>query len=103
MGRTRRWRRLDVPGTEDFTEVRRRFHGRVRVQESVPWSAEYRVTFSPDWVTRSAEATVQHPGGLRHVELLRDDSGRWFADDEEVEACRDALDVDLGVTPSTNT
>ena len=103
MGRTRTWRRLDVPGTEDFTDEGLEFHGRVRVQESVPWSAEYRVTFDPDWVTRSADVSVQHPGGPRHVTVRRDGSGRWFADDRELESCRGALDVDLGVTPSTNT
>lgn len=35
--------------------------------------------------------------------LVREPQGRWFADDREIEACRGALDVDLGVTPSTNT
>jgi hypothetical protein len=103
MGRTRRWRRLDVPGTEDFIEEGPEFHGRVRVEESVPWSAEYRVTFAPDWVTRLAEVSVQHPVGPRSLELRRNDSGQWFADDREIESCRGAVDVDLGVTPSTNT
>src|SRR5262249_53496267 len=42
-------------------------------------------------------------GRSRRLRLQREASGRWLADDCEIEACRGALDVDLGVTPSTNT
>jgi hypothetical protein len=103
MAQVRRWRRLDVPGTEEFTEDGRVFEGRVQVQEAAPWSAEYRVTFDQDWVTRIAQVSVEDGEGARRLELRRDESGFWFANGREIEACRDALDVDLGMTPSTNT
>ena len=103
MHRTRRWRRLDVPGTEDFTEDGRTFRGRVEVHEATPWSAEYVVTFDEDWITRSAEVSVEDAGGPRRLELRRDAGGRWLADGREVATCRGAFDVDLGLTPSTNT
>ena len=58
---------------------------------------------STRWVTRSAEASLRDTNGQRHLSLRREAHGRWFSGEEEVEACRGALDVDLGLTPSTNT
>ena len=98
-----RWRRLDLPAVEDFQEEGRSFHGRVRVEDAVPWSAEYRVTFEEDWTTRSAEITLERSGPPRRMQVRRESSGRWLADGRELEACRGALDIDLGMTPSTNT
>ncbi len=103
MTQVRHWRRLDVPGTEEFTEDGHTFEGRVQVQETAPWKAEYRVTFDQDWVTRMAQVAVEDGDGARRLELRRDESGFWFANGREVEPCRSALDVDLGMTPSTNT
>ena len=101
--RSRRWRRLDVPAIEDFREDERTFRGRVVVQEAVPWSVEYAVSFDDRWVTSSAEVTVRLAADLRRLALQHDGRGRWFDGNGEVEGCRGALDVDLGLTPSTNT
>lgn len=54
-------------------------------------------------MTLSAEITVRHAERSHHLRLRREPSGRWLADGRELESCRGALDVDLGVTPSTNT
>ncbi len=99
----RRWRRLDIPALEEFTEDGLTFRGRVRVDEPVPWTAEYRVDFEPTWATLRAEARVERAGTVRHCVLHREPDGRWIGPAGEIEACRGALDVDLGVTPSTNT
>jgi len=99
----RTWRRLDLPALERFREDERVFRGQVEVQEDPPWSVEYWITFAEDWVTRAAEASVRDAGAVRQLVLLREPQGRWFAGDWEIESCRGALDVDLGVTPSTNT
>lgn len=103
MVRVRRWRRLDVPGNEEFSEDGVTFRGRVQVHAPRPWSAEYLVTFDPDWSSRSAEISLTDAEGARRLDLRRDAAGRWFASGREVESCRDAMDVDLGLTPSTNT
>lgn len=103
MTQTRRWRRLDLPALEDFEDEGRAFHGRVQVDEAVPWSVEYRISFDGGWGTLGTEISVQRAGHARHLVLRREPSGLWLADDCEVEDCRGALDVDLGVTPSTNT
>jgi len=103
MSERRRWRRLDLPALEDFEQDGRTFRGRIQVDEAAPWSVEYRITFDARWVTSHVEATVRDADGARHLTLRRDASGRWMADGREIEACRGALDVDLGATPSTNT
>jgi uncharacterized protein len=99
----RRWRRLDLPAIEDFEDDGGTFRGRVQVDEAVAWSVEYRITFDERWATLGAEVSVHHAGHSRQLRLRREPSGRWLADGRELEACRGALDVDLGVTPSTNT
>jgi len=103
MSERRRWRRLDVPALEDFEEDGQSFQGRVEVQEASPWSVEYRIAFDERWATLHVEASVQDANGSRRLTLRREPSGRWMADGRELEACRGTLDVDLGVTPSTNT
>ncbi len=103
MTTTREWRRLDLPAREEFREDGRTFEGRVAVQEAPPWTVEYRVTFDDTWATRETVASVERDGERRRIELRREPSGRWLSGTVEVPACEGALDVDLGVTPSTNT
>ena len=103
MAELRRWRRLDLHALEDFEDDGRAFRGRVQVDEAIPWLVEYRIAFDGGWVTLGTEVSVQRAGRSRKLRLQREPSGCWLADDCEVETCRGALDVDLGVTPSTNT
>jgi hypothetical protein len=103
VSEARRWRRLDVPALEEFEDDGRAFRGRVQVDEAVPWSVEYRIAFDGGWGTLGTEVSVQRGGRTRRLQLRREPGGLWLADDCELEECRGALDVDLGVTPSTNT
>ena len=103
MAQHRRWRRLDVPSLEDFREDGRSFEGQVTVDGPPAWKASYRVLFDESWVTIRAEASVRDSGGARALAIRREPSGLWFDGDREIQTCRGALDVDLGVTPSTNT
>ncbi len=75
----------------------------MRVDGLPAWEASYRVVFDGSWATVRAEASVREAGGTRSLALRREPSGRWFDGDREIENCRGALDVDLGLTPSTNT
>ena len=103
MVQRRRWRRLDVPAVEEFREDVRGFEGEVRVDGPPAWEASYRVLFDDSWATVRAEASVRDSGCTRSLALRREPSGRWLDGDREIETCRGALDVDLGLTPSTNT
>jgi hypothetical protein len=103
MGQRGRWRRLDVPGVEEFREDGRRFEGEVKVDGPPAWEASYRVLFDDSWATVRAEASVRQAGGNRTLAIRREPSGLWFDGEREIESCRGAFDVDLGLTPSTNT
>ena len=103
MGQRRRWRRLDVPGVEDFREDGRAFEGEVTMDGPPAWQASYRILFDDSWATVRVEASVRDAGGTRILAIRRERSGLWFDGDREIESCRGALDVDLGLTPSTNT
>jgi uncharacterized protein len=103
MDQRRRWRRLDLPGVEDFREDGRCFEGEVKVNGPPAWEASYRVLFDDSWATVLAEASVRDAGATRSLAIRRKRSGRWFDGDREIETCRGALDVDLELTPSTNT
>jgi hypothetical protein len=53
--------------------------------------------------TRSAQAAITTPEGLRRFALTVDDQQRWRVDDEPADHLAGALDVDFGWTPATNT
>ncbi len=65
--------------------------------------ARYTVSARQDWSTERVEAVVRDAIGERSVRLEADGEGRWFEGGQEVPALRGCVDVDLGVTSSTNT
>jgi hypothetical protein len=103
MTERRRWRRLDLPGVEEFREDGRSFEGKVTVDGPPAWKASYRILFDVSWATLRAEASVRAAGGSRTLAIRRQPSGSWFDGHREIESCGGAFDVDLGLTPSTNT
>jgi uncharacterized protein len=68
-----------------------------------PLRAEYTVACAADWRTRFVEVVVAHGADVRRLELATDGDGRWWRDGAEVPALAGCLDVDVSVTPSTNT
>ncbi|QAT88732.1 hypothetical protein EJ065_7207 [Corallococcus coralloides] len=102
------WRRLESPGTEHF-ELWESAEGPlltgtvVGVGEGLPLLVRYTVACDPDWHTREARLAV-HQGGTRRTLVLQvDDHQRWWRDGREVPELRGCVDVDLSVTPATNT
>lgn len=70
--------------------------------DGVPVEARYVVTADAGWRSTAAHLVVIEPRGVRRTHLLFED-GRWVHDGvsrPELDGC---LDVDLGLTPSTNT
>ena len=63
----------------------------------------YVVRCSPDWVTRAVAVNETRQDGERTFELIADDDRRWWMGGQPVPALEGCVDVDLGVTPSTNT
>jgi len=105
--RTVLWRRLDTPGTEYF-DMRQstegwELSGTVAVAlDRAPLLAQYRVRCGPDWETREVEVTTRSGETRRQLQLsVRDTS--WSSGGRRLPELDGAIDVDLGVTPSTNT
>ena len=95
--------RLDTPGMEWCRSMRTASAAHVLVR------SRDRPASSP---TRFAATTLAHPGatvemedwsGRRRLVLRVDARGRWFAGRRELDWAQGLIDVDLGVTPSTNT
>lgn len=102
------WRRLDIPGGEycalgggeDGWELR---GTAVAVMDGMPLAATYVVACDAGWRTRRVEVSLQDGAGTRSLVLTVDAARRWWRDGREIAAVRGCVDVDLGISPSTNT
>ena len=52
---------------------------------------------------RGPSISVTLAGAEQSLRLTVDDERRWFADGQELEALRGCVDVDLDISPATNT
>jgi uncharacterized protein len=103
-----RWRRLDVPGREDALFQRTasgwRLSGEVEVEEAgVAARLHYAIDCDPQWRTRSAMIEGEVGGHRISIALASDRAGHWTRDGAPQPDLAGALDVDLGITPATNT
>ena len=107
--KSRRWRRLDVPGREEATITRMasgwRLAGELDVNEAgVAAMLRYTIECNPAWRTRSAAIEGEANGGSPvRFSLAADGAGGWTGDGVALPELTGALDVDLGFTPATNT
>lgn len=103
-----RWRRIDRPGLEALTVERREGVLAVRgdlilVLDDGALEVDYRLTYSLDWrflrgAVRSTEGSVP-----RTLEFVRGDAEDWRVDGAPRPDLAGCSDVDLMVTPFTNT
>ena len=103
-----RWRRLDVPGREDALFQRTAFgwrlSGDIEVEEAGRAARlRYAIDCDPRWRTRSALVEGVVGGHRTRIALESDGAGHWTRDAVPLPELAGALDVDLGVTPATNT
>lgn len=63
----------------------------------------YTVRCSVQWQTQSVGLSVRRQGEFDHVSLIRDHAGNWKRDGADLPRLRGVSDVDIAVTPSTNT
>ena len=102
------WNRRDEISLEYF-ELQESAKG-VRLKGTVLTSAEHeplRLEYTVDcdraWVTRSARLNLTHAGVSRDLTLTVDDARRWWIDGREFPAVAGCIDVDISLSPSTNT
>lgn len=68
-----------------------------------PAEVVYRVGCDDDWHTRRISVAAATEGEDRSLSLRVDEQRRWWRGDEELESLRGCADVDISVTPATNT
>ena len=102
------WNRRDELSLEYF-ELRRSADG-IRLQGTVltsaeqkPMRLEYTVDCDRAWVTRSVRLNLSYASVPRDLALTVDDARRWWSDGRELPAVAGCIDVDISLSPSTNT
>jgi uncharacterized protein len=101
------WERSDVPGFE-WCELRPapagdRLTGIALLSwEKAPYRVAYEIDLDAAGLTHRVQVSSSGPGGEVDIELEADGAGRWRRDGAIVIESPNALDVDLGFSPSTN-
>jgi uncharacterized protein len=67
------------------------------------WDTNYRVIADLQWRTREMIVHMAAINVERSVQLTADGEGHWQLDDTPYPALDGCIDIDLGITPSTNT
>ena len=68
-----------------------------------PLRLEYMVLCDESWVTRSVRLILTHDAASRELTLVADDQRRWWHEGEELPAVAGCVDIDISLSPSTNT
>jgi hypothetical protein len=102
------WRCLFQPGMEHF-KLRSLPTGWqlagtvIAIGDNQPLLVTYTVDCSSDWQTQSVELVVTRGGEERTLSLQADSERRWLRDGAAIDEVAGCVDVDLGITPATNT
>jgi hypothetical protein len=102
------WQRGDLPALE-VCRLRQGnagydFEGSVIAYlEKEPLEVSYIVSCSDDWVTTETRVVLRNGDQLHTLELRRDGDGHWVANDQPLDQVDGLSDVDLGISPCTNT
>jgi hypothetical protein len=74
----------------------------VRIYEGQPLQVEYTIDCDGGWRTQRVRIVLRDGGQRRRTTLIVDHEQRWWQDGVELERCRGCVDVDLAVSPVTN-
>jgi len=102
------WRNLEEPGIEYCVLGRDAEHWLLEGTVVLPLAERpgrvtYLVRCDDGWATRRVEVRISDGQSERSLTLNVDDEQRWWRGPDEVADWRGLSDVDLGVTPATNT
>jgi uncharacterized protein len=105
--RTVHWRRIGHPGTERLDLWRSpqgwMLDGAVEAFDTELFRVSYRVRCTPGWETVGAAIQVVAHGSQRSLDLAFDRNAGWSTNGDQAPGLGSCTDIDLGVTPSTNT
>lgn len=102
------WQRLDGPGHE-VASLRRDGDGwllegvALALEDDAPLRVVYSVSCDAGWATRHVHVQLLHGSREAGLTLLADGRGGWVVDGAERSDLAGCIDVDLGVSPVTNT
>lgn len=106
MKRTSLWQRVDTLGIE-YAELEwdpMQLRGDVVVvEDGTPFAVSYEVECDHAGFTAQAHVRVRRGGGLDELTLTRDPVGNWTGNGRSLPELHGIGDVDLSITPSTNT
>ena len=68
-----------------------------------PLEVRYQILVSPIWETRSVIVVLEDGAGVTKLMLDRDQHGNWRVNGNACPDIDGCFDVDLGITPATNT
>jgi len=102
------WRRHEPMGTESFLlssdEGGWHLEGQVvGILDHKPAHVRYRIACDPAWRTLAAEISLDRVGAQRELHVTVRDGGSWWLEGQEDPRLRGCTDIDLEVSPSTNT
>jgi hypothetical protein len=100
------WQRIDAVGVE-YAELEWdpvRIQGEVvLVEDETPFAVSYRIECDGAGLTACAHVQVKRNGARDELTLTRGPAGDWTANGRSLPKLHGIADVDLPVTPSTNT
>jgi hypothetical protein len=74
------------------------------VHDNKPLRVDYLLHCDPSWRTRSVHVFLTHDAtSSKSLSLVADDQRRWWSEGKELEAVAGCEDVDISLSPSTNT
>jgi uncharacterized protein len=73
------------------------------LKDKRPMLAQYEIHCDENWLTHRVEMQRSIGSGIRNLSLSIESHGGWRSSDKELPALRGCDDVDLSVTPATNT
>lgn len=106
--RTILWRNLLEPGL-DYCNLLQSDQGFqlegvvLQAMGERPARVHYQIVCDAAWQTQSVRVEATIGGQERALHLTVDDQQRWWQDGVELAHCAGLIDIDLGVTPATNT
>jgi len=71
-------------------------------QEKI-YQVDYHIRTNAAWETMSADISCRYGNALRHIVLEREGQGRWKENGKEAAGYKDCIDIDISLTPFTNT
>lgn len=106
--RTVFWQRLDMPGSEYMSlwehqqgwELSGRLHA---VLDSNPRWIAYQIFCDASWRTSSADLSFSEGFRVPNIRIWVSEHGRWLAEFKEYTNLKGCEDLDLNVSPATNT